>query len=88
MGNFLIRTALALPVHEVCHTANFCSPHPSRTFKACIVHDSERYSVIFLIPFYKGASVAVAQNSRNAIAELCSGPSPRSTVEKGAHCGG
>ena len=38
--------------------------------------------------FSKGASVADAQNSRNAFAELCSGPSPRSTAEKGAHGGG
>ena len=38
--------------------------------------------------FPGGASVAVAQNNRNAFAELCSGPSPRSTVEKGASCEG
>ena len=38
--------------------------------------------------FPGGASVTVAQNVRNAFAELCSDPFPRSAVEKGAYCGG
>ena len=53
VGNFLRRTALALPVHEVCHRANFCFPHPSRTFKTCIVNESERYSVEYLLSLFQ-----------------------------------
>ena len=43
---------------------------------------------IFVIIILGGASVTVTRNSKNAFAELCSDPFPRSTVEKGAYCGG
>ena len=64
----MIRTALALPVHEVCHTANFCSPHPSRTFKQFYIHIRCAVLSYFCYRFTRGASVTAAPNNRNAFA--------------------
>ena len=65
------RTAIALctvQLHEVCRTANFCFPDPSRTFKTCMKCCSERYRVIFFVIVFQGFSVAGIQKIRNAFA--------------------
>ena len=61
---------------EVSHTLQELSKHVLCMIRSVILS-------YICCRFSKGASVADAQNSRNAFAELCSGPSPRSTVENG-----
>ena len=61
------------------------SPHPSRTFKTGIVNNLERYSVIYLLSFSQGIQRCCHPKKQK---RLRGDPSPRSTAEKGASCGG
>ena len=83
-GPFLIRTALALPVHEVCHAANFRAQTP-KNFQTGVVYDSERYSVIYLLSFSRKIQRCCHPKKQK---RLRGDPSPRSTAEKGANCVG